>query len=261
MQKAERAVVVGIVVVVAAALRVAFVATADVQVPLRVDAGQYAQYAENLVEHGVYSLEDGDAPRPDSFRSPGFPLLLALCRLVAGADGWYDLARWLQVVLSTLTVLAAYALARTFLGFAPALAAAALAALSPHLVVAPAYVLTECLTTFACTAGLWLAFAGRGRPAVAAGGALLGVAVRATETLVFAAAVVALPQRGGSRAPPRPVALGAGGRAGAVRGVDAAQPDQRARAPRLRARGQLDQPRQLSGHGLRGPALVRVPVP
>ncbi|MCB9877042.1 MAG: glycosyltransferase family 39 protein [Planctomycetes bacterium] len=193
MRTAERAVLVSIVVVIAAALRIGFVVGADVQAPLRADAGQYAQYAHNLVAHGVYSLDAGSAPAPDSFRSPGYPLLLAACRLLAG-DGWYTLARWLQVALSTATVLLTYLLARRFLAFVPALAAAALTALSPHLVVSPAFVLTECLTVFVVVAALW-ALAGdgprsRALPATLGGALLLGALPLCNETLVFLPAVV-----------------------------------------------------------------------
>ena len=59
----------------AALLRGGYVATTTIKSPLRADAGQYAQYAENIVEHGVFSLDPSDPPTPDSFRSPGFPAL------------------------------------------------------------------------------------------------------------------------------------------------------------------------------------------
>ena len=48
--------------IVAAAVRVAFVCVAEIPSPLRVDAGEYAQYAHNLVEHGVYSMSKEPAP-------------------------------------------------------------------------------------------------------------------------------------------------------------------------------------------------------
>ena len=115
-----------IVVVVAALLRIAFVTGADVQSPLRVDAGQYAQYATNLVEHGVYSLSSDPEPLPDSFRSPGYPVVLAFCRALGGENFWYEVARWLQVGLSTLTVLLIYGLARQLFSFATAVVAALL---------------------------------------------------------------------------------------------------------------------------------------
>jgi 4-amino-4-deoxy-L-arabinose transferase-like glycosyltransferase len=192
VRASERAVLVGIVVLVALALRWAFVATAHVPNPLRADAGEYAQCAHNLVEHGVWSLSTQVPPPPDSFRSPGYPLVLAACRVVAG-ETWYGAVRGLQVVLGALTTLFAFVLARAWLGYWPALAAAALTAFSPHLVVSSAYVLTENVTTALATGGLLaLAHAQRhswGRIAVA--GVALGAAAACNETLIvlpFAAA-------------------------------------------------------------------------
>jgi len=192
VRKAERGVLVGIVVAVALALRVGFVATATVQNPLRADAGHYAQYAKNLCEHGTYSLATGDSPAPDSFRSPGYPLLLALCRCLGGESGWQALAIALQVALGTLTVLLVYRLARQVLAFGPALFASVLCALSPHLVVSSAFVLTECATAFFVTLGLWLWLgAGVSRRRQLAGAACLGFAVACNEALVVLPVAVA----------------------------------------------------------------------
>lgn len=180
-----------IVVVVAALLRIAFVTGADVQSPLRVDAGQYAQYATNLVEHGVYSLSSDPEPLPDSFRSPGYPVFLAFCRALGGENFWYEVARWLQVGLSTLTVLLIYGLARQLFSFATAVVAALLVALSPHLVVAPAYILTECLASFVVTLALWSLLGSRGTAGKVVGAAVLGLAPLCNEALVFLPVVVA----------------------------------------------------------------------
>lgn len=192
VRPAERAVLISIVVVVAAAVRIAFVTGADVQSPLRLDAGQYSQYAHNLVEHGVYSLSTEAEPLPDSFRSPGFPVFLAMCRLLGGEAGWYDLARWLQIVLSTLTVLLSYRLARQFVSFGPAVFGAALVALSPHLVVAPAYVLTECLASFVVTAALCTLVGAKSMLRTVFGAVLLGIAPLCNETMVFLPVVATL---------------------------------------------------------------------
>lgn len=78
VRNAERGVLVGIVVAVGLALRLGFVLEAVVQHPLRADAGQYALYAKNLCEHGVFSLATTSPPAPDSFRSPGYPAVLAV---------------------------------------------------------------------------------------------------------------------------------------------------------------------------------------
>jgi 4-amino-4-deoxy-L-arabinose transferase-like glycosyltransferase len=192
VRQAERAVLVGIVVAAAAALRIGFVTTASVHKPLRADAGEYAQYAANVAQHGVFSIASTVPPPPDSFRSPGYPFVLACCRWVGGENGWYTLAIGLQVALGTLTVLLAYRIARQLVGFCPALLAAAACAASPHLVVAPAYVLTECTTTFAVTAGCWLLLGASSPARRGAAAAVLGLAVLCNESLLFLPLVVLL---------------------------------------------------------------------
>ena len=192
MRTVERGVLVGIVVAVGAALRWAFAAHAQVQSPLREEAGQYARYAQNLIAHGVYSLSTAVPPPPDSFRPPGYPLLLAACRL-AGGDGWLLLTIGVQVVLGALTVLLCYRLARAWLGFLPALAAAMLCALSPHLVVSSVYVLPECTTTFLLTAGLWAVAGAGSRLRIVAAGLLFGAAAACNEVLLLVPLVVAWP--------------------------------------------------------------------
>ncbi|MCA8965310.1 MAG: glycosyltransferase family 39 protein [Planctomycetes bacterium] len=195
MKRAERIVLLGIVVAVAIALRWGFVATAFVPNPLRADAGEYARYAHNLVAHGTYSLSTAEAPPPDSFRSPGYPLLLAACRAAAGEAHWLSLVIALQVVFGAATVLLTFLLASRLLPFAAAVGAAALVALSPHLVVSSAYVLTECFTTFVLTLALWLLAAApeRSAPRHALAALLLGFAVLCNEVLVFVPVVLALP--------------------------------------------------------------------
>jgi hypothetical protein len=197
VRQAERAVRVGIVVAIAAAVRIGFVHGAVVQSPLRADAGQYAQYAANLWQHGVYSLDAAVPPSPDAFRSPGYPTFLWLCRALAG-DSWQSFAVWLQVALGTATVLLAYRLARLLLGFGASIAAAVAVALSPHLVVTCAYVLTECVTTFVVVLGAWLALGARSSLRAVAGSFVLGAAVLCNEALVvlpFAVFVATIPGR------------------------------------------------------------------
>lgn len=188
MKPAERAVLVLIVVAIAIALRWGFVATSHQPNPLRADAGQYAQYAHNLVEHGVYSFAEREPPPPDSFRSPGFPVFAAVCRL-CGGESWVRLLWGVQVALSGLTVLLGYLLARRFLDFWPSFTAAVLMALSPHLVTAPTFVLTECLTTFVLTLGLWLWLGSAGekvfQPRRVLGALVLGYASLCNEVLLF----------------------------------------------------------------------------
>ena len=179
-------------VAIAAVLRVAFAWCAQVQTPLAADAGQYAQYASNLCEHATFSLAKESPPPPDSFRSPGYPLFLAACRWLAGAAQWQRLAIALQVALSVLTVLAAYRVVRACSGFGAALGAAVLVALSPHLVVAGSFLLTECLTSAVLTIGFWLVASVRSRVRLAAAAAAFGAAVLCNEALLPVPVVVGI---------------------------------------------------------------------
>lgn len=201
MKPKERAVLVVIVVAIAVALRWGFAATAVQNNPLRADAGQYAQYAHNLVEHGVYSFATTVPPAPDSFRSPGYPAFLAVCKWLGG-ESWLPWAWTLQVLLGALTVLLVQRLARCFLPFWASLVASAITALSPHLVVAPAYVLTECLTTFLLVLGLWSFAAARQSSSNwrVAAALPLGLAVLCNEILAFVPIVLAFAELCGSRA-------------------------------------------------------------
>ena len=132
--------------------------------PLQSDAGQYFIYAYNLRHHGVYSRDRSAyfgqqaSPEPDAVRSPGYPLFLTA--FVDGKD-INPIVRRIkvaQVVVSVLVVLLIYLIARRFLGTAPALLAALLTGLSPHLINANVYLLTESLFAF-CLALLFWVFA------------------------------------------------------------------------------------------------------
>lgn len=198
-----RATALGLALVCAAALvlRLAYVAVLEVDRPIRADAHQYVRYAFNLVEHRTFSRELGDAaspPRPDSFRSPGYPALLALVLLAAGPDGFYAATLRLQALLGAALVPLTWLLGRQLLPPAAALGAAALVALSPHLVSMTGYVLTETLSGLLLLAAL-AAFARALRrqeaSAFAAAGLLAGCGALTNQTaalLPLAWAAVAL---------------------------------------------------------------------
>lgn len=146
MGRRERTVLLVILTVVALALRIGHVLTVDVDNPLRADAGQYFTCAKNLVEHATFSTETGAAPRPDSFRSPGYPGFLALVLATVGRDRFYLVALLAQAVLGALLVPLTYRLARSCTPPGFALVAAGLSAVSPHLVTSCGYLLSEALT-------------------------------------------------------------------------------------------------------------------
>ncbi len=143
-------------------LRVESVRHTTVVAPLRADAGQYYMYAYNLRHKHTYSREPGhprdldDPVTPDAARPPGYPLFLT--PFVPGLPT-QDILENIQVFqagLSTLTLIVSFLFFRGFLPLPLAVAASFLAALSPHLIVAPSFLLTETLFTFLLVAFFWL---------------------------------------------------------------------------------------------------------
>jgi 4-amino-4-deoxy-L-arabinose transferase-like glycosyltransferase len=138
-------------------LRLEYQATTLVDTPLRADAGQYFRIAWNIVNHGVFSMDyPGEAiPSPDSYRGPGFPLLIA-SSLVLGGEGFYSHLMFTQAVLGALSVALTIALARIWLTPAYSIATGLLVAIWPHLIVMSGYVLTETLFGFTLMLGTYL---------------------------------------------------------------------------------------------------------
>ena len=132
-------------------LRLFAAAETKVHVPIRADARDYYLYAYNLRHHHTYSRDDGalksvhTAPVPDAVRQPGYPLFLTL--FVDGLPSGEMLGKIVisQALLSALTLILAFFLYRFFLPVSLALGASLLTAISPHLIAANSYLLTETL--------------------------------------------------------------------------------------------------------------------
>ena len=170
-----------------AGLRTVSLRLTVVERPIRSDAGEYVAYAINLVEHGTFSKDTGPSPRPDSFRSPGYPLFLAFVLRVAGRS-WYPAIQWSQVLLSTLTLVSLIFLCRRFLPFWGVAVTLGLAAFSPQLVVLPVYILTETLLGFLLVTAAWLtlaAFQDFSRRIGLAAGLVWGLAYLVNETMLL----------------------------------------------------------------------------
>jgi 4-amino-4-deoxy-L-arabinose transferase-like glycosyltransferase len=121
---------------------------------LRADAREYFLYAHNLLNHGTYSRDDrslsleNHSPVPDAVRSPGYPLFLSLFMWDSPSRTIVPRIQFVQVLLSSITVLLAFRVFKRFLANTWSAAAALLTALSPHLIVINTYLLTEALFTF-----------------------------------------------------------------------------------------------------------------
>jgi hypothetical protein len=137
-------------------LREQFILMTQVEAPIRGDIRQYVAYAHNLADFGVFSSVENPqaAPAPDSFRGPGFPLLLSGLVRATGTH-WYEAALHVQALLGALTVLLGMALGRHWLSRPATLAAGLLMAVWPHHVAATGALLSEVVFGFVVMLATW----------------------------------------------------------------------------------------------------------
>ncbi|MDR6644517.1 4-amino-4-deoxy-L-arabinose transferase-like glycosyltransferase [Luteibacter sp. 1214] len=169
--------IIAIATLAAFALRYWFFRTAYVVRPVRGDALDYVSYAVNLVQHHVFSLASGSAPRvPDSYRDPGYPLFLVpWIAAIQDAGLRYWALQCAQAALGALTVTLYLLLARHWFRKGTLIALASLLAIWPHSITISAYLVSETLLGFLVAAGLaWTAEGwARQRTRDLVGGALL----------------------------------------------------------------------------------------
>jgi len=140
-------------------MRYCYVRIAVVDSPLRGDAWQYFCYAWNLLKHGTFSLARpmAESVVPDSFRDPGYPVLLAILMALRGTGREvYDAILLTQCLLGAASVGFIISLARRWMGFGTACAVGILGAFWPHLVGFADYVLSETLLGFLRVLAIWL---------------------------------------------------------------------------------------------------------
>ena len=136
-------------------VRLLFVNPDNENVKLFRDEQQYVQYARNILHHGTYSKEATAAnPIPDSFRSPGYPLLIALSMKVGGENGFLSVLFYTQALLSALLAPMTFLAGLMFMPLPAAAAAAVLTAFSPHLITTAPCVLSETLFAFLLLAAM-----------------------------------------------------------------------------------------------------------
>lgn len=150
-----------LIALLAAFLRIHAGLQTIVQEPLQRDAGDYFSYAYNLRHNGIYSSEPRFAkqatpatastvtsPRPDAVRSPGYPIALIPFVADRPTDRTVLHIVLAQALLGILMVPMCFLLARSMLPGYWALLPSLLVALSPQLVIAGTYVLSETLFAF-----------------------------------------------------------------------------------------------------------------
>jgi len=132
------------------------------------DAAKYFLYAYNLTNFDVYGYGDltllpADTDKaiaqeridPDAINTPGYPLYLSLFLGGEYTEEQRDRVLLGQVLLSSLTILLAYAAFSPF-GRTYGIGIATLTALSPHLVNQNLYLLTETLFCFLLMTFVWV---------------------------------------------------------------------------------------------------------
>src|SRR5678815_1649225 len=158
--------------------------------PIRGDAVQYYSYAWNLLNHHVFSMANPGAELvpPDSYRAPGYPLLLAAwMALVDDFDLWFAGVVLTQCVLGALTAGMTILLARFWLPLGWSVLAGLLAAVWPHSITVTAYPLSETLFGFLAIVSMLLygLMLKRRTPVVAvSAGLCLGLATLVNPTLL-----------------------------------------------------------------------------
>lgn len=193
--------ILGLVMITRLYLRAESLYGTQVDRPLRADAMDYFMYAYNLRHHSVYARdvatfkESQQRVMPDAVRSPGYPLFLTL--FIDGRPNFKMINKipYCQVIISTLTLVVAYFLFKSFLSIYWAGLAALLTALSPHLVVANSYVLTESLFCFFLALAGWLLSLFIRRPSLwlaAISGLVLGAGSLVRPSLLYFPLVVGI---------------------------------------------------------------------
>ncbi len=145
-------------------IRIKYVNTTEIYHPVRADAYQYICYGYNIAFKATYSKDIVSAkPVPDSFRSPGYPLFIALAYKICGKKDYYPFVLYMQALLSALTVPLAFFTGIYFVNSFLSLTAGFLISICPHLISISSYFLTETLFSFFLLLSCYLFITGMGK--------------------------------------------------------------------------------------------------
>ena len=134
------------------------------------DTWDYLELGRNLLHHGVYGLGSGDDLAPSLFRLPAYPILLAVFNQLFGSlphGGWLVAVYLLQTVADIGGGLLLAVFAYRYISPRAGEIALALAMLCPFTAAEAGISMTECLSIFAVSLGIYAA--GRILTAVASG--------------------------------------------------------------------------------------------
>jgi hypothetical protein len=120
------------------------------------DTDVYADLARNLFHHGVYGISDGASIDPTLIRLPGYPVFLGLIFSLFGV-GNFNAVLLAQIGFDLLGCWLIASFVRDQVSERVGTVAIFLAALCPFTAAYSAIALTECLSVFAVSLGLWSA--------------------------------------------------------------------------------------------------------
>ncbi len=136
-------------------MRIVMVSHTAMDEPIRADAKDYYTYAYNLKHFGVLSgksvaasLDSGVQPQPDAGRAPGYPLFLLPFVTYPPTLAMLHKIAVAQAILGSLAILIVFFLVNRFINPIAALFCALLVAVSPQLISADYFLLSEPLFTF-----------------------------------------------------------------------------------------------------------------
>ncbi len=124
------------------------------------DTWDYLELGRNLLHHWVYGLGSGNNLGPSLFRLPAYPIVLAVCNQLFGSlphSGWLVALYLFQSVIDIVGCLLLAAFAYRLISPRAGEIALALAVLCPFTAAEAGTAMTECLSIFAVSLGIYAA--------------------------------------------------------------------------------------------------------